>query len=488
MRREVATTPTTITIDPLTRIEGHLSIEVTVDTVRGQPQVVAARSVGSMFRGFEIMLIGRDPRDAGMYTQRICGVCPVSHAMASVLALESAFGVQPPDNGRILRNLVLGANHIESHILHFYHLSLLDFVNTGGLLDMPPWMPRFTTPDMIGGSLAQTLVNHYITALHMRRKAHQMGAIFGGKLPHVASFVVGGITETVTAEKVSAFRALLSELRDFIVNVYVPDAQALAERFTQYYQLGVGCGNLLAFGAFDLDAAGNSKLFRRGRYTNGQAGEVDLQQVIEYVNHSWYTPGCGNLHPSQGLTQPDADQPGGYTWVKSPRYAHLPHETGPLARMWINGDYTRGISALDRIVARALEARKVAEAMNEWLDQLAPGGPVYSPSTIPVQASGAGLTEAPRGALGHWISIADSLIQRYQVVTPTAWNASPRDDLNQMGPLEQALIGTPVADLQQPVEVLRVVHSFDPCMACAVHLLRPGQKRAVGVRVQPGIL
>jgi hydrogenase large subunit len=480
--------PTTITIDPLTRIEGHLEIQVTVDQVGGQPQVVEARSAGTMFRGFEIILAGRDPRDAVPYTQRICGVCPVSHAMASSMNLERAFGVTPPDNGRILRNLVLAANYIQSHLLHFYHLSVLDYVDTSGLLDQSPWTPRYVTTDMLTGSGAATLVDHYLAALEMRRKAHQMGAIFSGKLPCVASFIVGGCTENVTAEKVADFRSLLTELRGFINNKYLPDAYVLADRFSGYYQLGRGWANLLAYGVFDLNASGTSKLFGPGRYTDGEFGTVDPGEITEYVAYSWYTAACGGKNPAQGLTEPDADKPDAYSWVKAPRYASKAHELGPLARMWVNQQYTHGISAMDRIVARALEAKKVADAMDGWLDELVPGGPVYQPAPIPQQATAMGLTEAPRGALGHWMDINNSVITRYQVVTPTSWNGSPRDDQNQMGPIEAALVGTPVADIDQPVEVLRVVHSFDPCLACAVHLVRPGRRiPARSVLVRPGI-
>ncbi len=469
--------PTTITIDPVTRIEGHLEIEVTVDLVGGQQQVVDARSAGTMFRGFEIILVGRDPRDAALYTQRICGVCPVSHAIAACLNLDMAFGVQPTPNGRILRNLVQRATHLESNLLHFYHLSLLDYVNTTGLLDRAPWVPRYSTPDMISGSTAAILIEHYVAALQIRRKVQQMGALFGAKLPCVGSLVVGGCTEVVTSEKVAEFRRLLTELRLFVDNVYLPDANTLADAFPNYYTLGVGYRNLLSFGAFDLDASGNNRLFPAGRYTDGQAGTVDPQQIMEYVSHGWYTPASGGVNPAQGVTEPDPDKFGAYTWLKAPRYAGKAHEAGPLARMWIAGEYTRGVSALDRLVARALETKKIADAMDGWLDQLRPGAPAYTASSIPQQASGIGLTEAPRGALGHWMTITNGTISRYQVITPTAWNASPRDDANQLGPIEAALLGTPVADVDQPIEVLRVVHTFDPCLACAVHMVRPGERR-----------
>ncbi len=473
--------PSTITIDPVTRIEGHLEIEITVDIVGGQRQVIEARSAGTMFRGFELILPGRDPRDAPIYTQRICGVCPVSHAQAACLTLDQAFGVTPPDNGRILRNLVAGANFLDSHLLHFYHLSALDYIDTTGVLDMPPWMPRYVTGDMITGPTAAALVDHYRAALAIRRKAHQMGAIFAGKLPCIGSFVVGGCTEQVTGQKIQDFRALLTQIRAFIDNFYLPDAAALASLFPSYYQLGVGPGNLLSYGVFDLDASG-TRLLPAGRYTDGVPGSVNVTQISEDISYGWYN-GTDDLNPSVGVTQPNPDKAGAYTWLKAPRYTSKPHELGPLARMWISGRYTRGISAMDRIMARAAEAKFIADSMDGWLDQLTPGHPTYAPSSIPASATAAGLTEAPRGALGHWMTVTDHLISRYQVVTPTSWNASPKDHQNQRGPIEAALIGVPVPDEAQPVEVLRVIHSFDPCLACAVHLVRPGERAGRIIRL-----
>lgn len=479
--------PTTITIDPVTRIEGHLEIEVTVDLVGGEQQVVEARSAGTMFRAFEVLLTGRDPRDAAPYTQRICGVCPVSHAVAASLNLDDAFGVTPPSNGRLLRNLVLGANFIQSHVLHFYHLSALDYIDTTGLLDASPWTPRYVLPDMATGATAQTLVGHYLTALAIRRKAHQMGAIFSGKLPCTASLIVGGCTEVATAEKIAEFRALLTEIRDFVDNVYIPDANALADLFPGYYSVGTGTGNMLAFGVFDLDASGTSRLFPAGCYTGGVPGAMDPAEITEHVTHSWYTPESGGLNPAEGVTVADADKEGAYSWLKAPRYAGAPYELGPLARMWISGRYDHGVGAMDRIVARALETKVIADTMDGWLDELVVGASAYQPSTVPASATGRGLTEAPRGALGHWMDVQDSLISRYQVVTPTNWNASPRDDADVPGPIEAALVGTPVSDVTQPVEVLRVVHTFDPCLACAVHMVRPGQCQGKKVLITPGI-
>jgi hydrogenase large subunit len=478
----------TITIDPISRIEGHLKIDVTVDTVDGKMQVVDARSSGTMFRGFEQMMIGRAPYDAVYYTQRICGVCPVSHSLAASMAVEKTVGVAPPTNGRVMRNLVLGANFIQSHILHFYHLAALDYLDTRGILDCAPWEPRFVTPDMIGGDMAAQLVGHYVQALVMRRKAHQMGAIFGGKLPCVSTFVPGGCTDIPTTEKVTQFRSLLTELRTFIDTVFIPDVQALGAAFADYFQIGAGCKNLIAYGVFETDSTGSSRLFNRGRYVNNSVQSIDPALIREYVNSSWFTEDSGNLDPSVGVTKPSPDKPGAYSWVKSPRYQETVYEAGPLARMWVNGNYRRGISAMDRIVARSLEAKKVADAMDGWLNELTIGQNGYTFIPVPVTMTGRGWVEAPRGALGHWVSIAGSKISRYQVITPTAWNASGRDHKNQPGPIEQALIGTPVGDPQQPVEVLRVIHSFDPCLACAVHVARPDSRLGVTIPIRGAAL
>ena len=240
-------------------------------------------------------------------------------------------------------------------------------------------------------------------------------------------------------------------------------------RFPAYSKIGRGCGNLLAFGAFDLDGTGSKKLLRRGVSTKGQYGPLDVGQITEHVTHSRYRAAGGALNPRDGVTEPDADKADAYSWIKAPRYLNQPHEVGPLARMWMAGRYRRGISVMDRLMARALETRHIASAMVGWLKELSVDAPTSVRFRHPSSGAGIGLSEAPRGALAHWIQFADSSIQRYQVVTPTAWNGSPMDALGQKGPIEQALIGTPVRDQDEPLELLRVVHSFDPCLACSVH-------------------
>jgi hydrogenase large subunit len=466
--------PTVFSIDPVTRLEGHLKIEVTVDHVGGVQRVVDARATGTLFRGFESILVNRPPQDAPDITQRICGVCPVSHGMAAVSAIDGAARVRVPENARIMRNLVLGANFVQSHILHFYHLALQDFVAGP---NMAPWQPSWNVDRRLGTTDTDRLVGHYVEALEMRRKAHEMGALFGGRLPMPPAFVAGGFTTTPRPDRIARFKAYLAELIPFIEDVYLPDVELVGLAYADYFSVGRGWGNLLAYGVFDLDAGGAAKLLRRGRVASGSASVqgVDMNAITEQVTHSWYAQNTNNLKPAAGATSPQYPKAGAYSWLKAPRYSGQACEVGPLARMWVNGDYRRGISVMDRHEARARETLKVAAALREWVDELQAGGPVYTGFTMPQAATGVGLTEAPRGALGHWLQIGSRRIARYQIITPTCWNASPRDASRARGPIEQALVGTPVSDVDRPIEVLRVIHSFDPCLSCAVHVMRPAE-------------
>ncbi len=469
---------TITTIDPISRLEGHLKVDISVDLVNGKPQVVDAWASGTLFRGFETLLIDRAPWDAQHITERICGVCPVSHGMAAVLALDKAANITVPTNGRLMRNLVAAANFIDSHILHFYHLSLPDFVDGP---DMPPWTPKWSVDKRLSASESATYVNHYVAALDMRRKAHEMGALFGGRFPHPPAFIPGGMTTTPRAARIATARNYLNELIPFIRDVYLPDAEALAGTYSDYYTIGAGPKNLMSYGIFELDNPGTSWLLTRGRIENASSSvqAINTGSIAEQVTHSWYSERTNNLNPASGRTLPQYPKDGAYSWIKSPRYNGLAYEAGPLSRMWINGDYRRGISVADRMVSRAYETLKIALACSDWLDQLVSAAPVQTPNAKPTNATSYGLTEAPRGAIGHWVQIANSKISRYQVITPTCWNASPRDSTGQRGPLEQALIGTPVANIAEPQEVVRVIHSYDPCLACAVHVMRPDE----GVRI-----
>jgi hydrogenase large subunit len=470
--------PTISTIDPVTRLEGHLKVEVSIDTVNGVQQVVDAWTTGTLFRGFEALLIGRDPWDAQQLTQRVCGVCPVSHAMASVLAQEAAYGITAPTNARIMRNLVLGANFLQSHILHFYHLSAQDYVDGP---NMPPWQPSWAADKRLNKADTDQLVGNYVTALAMRRNAHELGALFGGRLPAPPSFIPGGITAQVTSTNLTQARAYLTELANFISYTYLKDVRLVAGAYPEYAALGAGSGNLLSYGVFDQDAAGTTKTLKRGIWPSGAtaAQPLNVAAIREQVTYSWYADTDNNLAPAAGLTDPVYPKGDAYSWLKAPRYNNQPYEAGALARMTVTGGASRGVSVMARHQARADESVLIVQNMINWVNSLTVGGTNVTGSPVPATATGVGLTEAPRGAIGHWLQIANSRVSRYQIVTPTCWNASPRDSANVPGPIEQALIGTPVANVDQPVEVVRVIHSFDPCLSCAVHVMRPEQGKKI---------
>jgi hydrogenase large subunit len=471
-----------ISVAPLTRVEGHLSLKL---DVADSGRVAAAYASGTMFRGFEAIMQGRDPRDAIHLSQRICGVCPIPHARTAVEAVERAFGVEVSRNAVLLRNLVQGAGLVSDHILHFYQLALLDYVRGPAF---PPFTPALATDLRFSDAESQVLVEHYLAALDARRQAQEMAALFAGKLPHVMTFAPGGVTEAPTAPSVAEFRAYLGRIIPFVEDVYIPDAMKLAQTYPEYLEIGAGPHNLLSFGAFP-DASG-TMLFRAGKYIGGpgrgvhaggswrdagcqEAGVVplrarDVAAIEESVKHAYYGVDRGPRWRDE--TTPNPDKRGAYSWVKAPRLDGEAYQVGALARMVISGDYRGGVSVMDRLLAGAHETGKVAGAMRQWLDELVLDASGYRHvGVMPAAGQAMALNEAPRGALAHWIEYADGKVTRYRIVTPTAWNASPRDDRDVPGAIEQALAGLRVADPSQPIEVYRVVHSFDPCMGCAVH-------------------
>ncbi len=459
-------------MDPVTRIEGHMKVEVAIDN----NEIVDAHCTGTLFRGFETLLNGRSPLDAPVITQRICGVCPISHGQTAVLALENVSEWLPPANGRLLRNLTLGANFIQSHILHFYLLAALDYAAGP---QASPWAPAWEVDIRPGG---EAVVANLPAALEARRQAHEMGAVFGGKMPTTHAFIPGGFTATPTRQRIDQFRAYLDKLTNFIRGVYIPDVQAVGDLYSDYLDIGTGCGNLMAYGVFETNDNYSERLLSGGFIENGSVevkNGFNGRNISESVKYSWYDDETSNLSPQDGATEPVYPKQQAYSWLKAPRLFERPFEVGPLARMWVNGDYQRGISVMDRHVARAEEALIIAKAMDGWLDELDEGQTAYDDYFDQSSGVGAGMSEAPRGALGHWVQIDEGKITHYQVITPTCWNASPRDDQGVPGPMEQALIGTPIENPDQPIEALRVIHSFDPCLSCAVHIMRPGGKPQV---------
>jgi [NiFe] hydrogenase large subunit len=531
-----------IVIDPITRIEGHLRIEVEVSNGR----VTNAWSSGTLFRGVETILRGRRPEDAQHFTQRLCGVCTYVHASTSVRCVEDALSLQIPDNARVIRNLLMGAQFLQDHIVHFYHLHALDWVDVVNALSADPKATETLAQQVSPGvkyidfgavqtklqGLASSgqlgpfaggywghpayhlsaegnllMAAHYLEALRQQVRTARMHAIFGGKNPHPQSLMVGGVTcrYDLTPARVAEFRSLLDETKQFIDTIYVPDVIHLAKKYTDWQTLG-GSENFLAFGEFPEGMQEPDTLFfPRGALMGAtwQPG-VDLSGITEHVTHSWYT-GTGSLNPSVGVTEPaytGLDTADRYSWLKAPRYLDQPMEVGPLARMMVACNAGRGEalaavsrfqnnsgvsvlnSVLGRTAARALETQLIADRMSAWLNQLNLSSSARRSWGMPLtQVSGVGLNEAPRGALGHWIRIQNGQIANYQMVVPSTWNFGPRCARGLPGPAEKALVGVPVADPARPLEVLRAVHSFDPCIACAVHVIDTRHDKVYTVRV-----
>lgn len=456
--------PHTITLDPVTRLEGHLKVSAVINE---DGRVSEAATAGNLFRDFENILRNRGARDAALLTQRICGVCPISHAIAAAKAVEAAVGFEPAAQAVLLRNLIQGSNFIASHVLHFYHLASMDFARGPA---MSPWSPHYDQDLRLTPAQNEQVAQGYLEALQVRRKAHEMGALLAGKLPHAASILPGGVTTIPTAQDLARFGALLQEIQRFVHDFYRRDLTTIAAAYPEYADIGAGPGNFLSFGLF----GDRTPLLPAGVFLDGRAEPLDLAAIREDVARSWYAPE-GAAHPTQGTTEPAFGKEGAYSWIKAPRYRGLPMETGPLARAWVAGTYRRGTSVMDRHWARLLETERIIAAMREWLQSVNPGVSAYTHLADRQSGSGVGLTEAPRGALGHWTTLADGLVMHYQILTPTCWNCSPRDSTGRPGPLEQALAGVQVSNTERPVELLRIVHSYDPCTACAVHVMEPGR-------------
>jgi len=544
-----------IIVDPITRIEGHLRIEVEIEGGK----VVNAWSSGQMFRGIEMILQGRDPRDAHHFVQRSCGVCTYVHAISSVRAVDDAFKVQIPKNARLIRNLMHGAQYQHDHLVHFYHLHALDWVDIVSALKADPQKTAALSDNVsnakFGGAKyfkevqqrVQTFVDsgqlgpfanaywghpaykmppeanlmavaHYIEALRLQARTARLHAIFGGKNPHPQSLVVGGVTcvADLTADRIAEFLYITKETQDFIRNVYVPDLLAVASFYKDWGGIG-GTTNFLAWGDFPASEKEPESLYMpRGVIMKRDLAKVQMAdhvKVTEDVTRSWYEKGSPK-HPYDGETKPLQEDPkyqpdkGKYSWMKAPRYNGEPCEVGPLARVLVA--YAKGhqdikplvdstlktlqipatalFSTLGRTAARALETLAIGDSMQVWvgelLDNIKSGDTrTYQSYEIPDSGEGVGLNDVPRGALGHWVKVKDKKIANYQYVVPSTWNLSPRDAKGKMSPVEEALIGTPVADPKQPLEILRTVHSFDPCIACAVHVIDPHSNQVYKVKV-----
>jgi hydrogenase large subunit len=567
-----------VVVDPITRIEGHLRIEVQEE----QGRITNAWASSTQFRGIETILEGRDPRDAWAFTQRICGVCTVVHALASCRAVEDALGIEVPPAGGLIRNLVHGMQTVQDHVIHFYHLHALDWVDVVSALSadpaatsalarsISPWpnnsptyfaeiqdrVRRFVQSGQLGiftngywGHPAYKLppeanlmaVAHYLEALDWQRDVIRVHTIFGGKNPH-PNFLVGGMasainlddTGTINAESFTKIQGMIQRARRFVDEVYWPDLLAIASFYPEWASIGGGVPNYMSVGEYPENGQWRdteSLYFPRGVIFDRNLSEVqpyDQEQVKEYITSSWYEYSGGDdvsLHPWEGETTPrytgpqppwqylqDLDK---YTWMKSPRYQDRPMEVGPLARALVayasGHQDTRDIvndalgrlgvgpaalfSTLGRTAARGVETVLLARKMQDWFDALISrvragethtfNGDHWDPSTWPASARGYGFLEAARGSLGHWVQIENGTIKHYQCVVPSTWNCSPRDANGASGPYESALMDNhPLVDPARPIEILRTIHSFDPCMACGVHVLDAKGEEVVRVRVQ----
>ena len=577
-----------VVVDPICRIEGHLRIEVNLD----KDNVIRnAVSTGTMWRGLEIILKGRDPRDAWAFTERICGVCTGVHALTSVRAVEDALGIKIPTNANHIRTLMMLAQYTQDHLVHFYHLHALDWVDVVSALSADPkatsalqqsistWhksspgyfrdvqarIKRFVESGQLGpfsnaywGSPAYKLppeanlmaVTHYLEALDFQREIVKIHTVFGGRNPH-PNWVVGGMpcsfslneTGGINMEWLNLVSSIIDRSIEFIDKVYIPDLTAIASFYPEWttYGGGLSSTNLLSYGDFPRvanDWSQENMYMPGGAIINGDLSTVhevdtrDPEQVQEFVAHSWYKYPDENkgLHPWDGVTDPnfelgpntkgtktniqEIDEGAKYSFVKAPRWRGHAMEVGPLARYvvaYASGNeeikaqvdgllgalglpLTALFSTLGRTAARGLEcswaAHKMRVVFDDMMANLKAGDTatsnmdLWEPSSWPRDAKGVGRVEAPRGALGHWVHIKDSKIENYQAIVPTTWNASPRDPAGNIGAYEAALLGTPMANAEQPLEILRTIHSFDPCLACATHVIAPDGQELATVKVR----
>jgi hydrogenase large subunit len=582
---------TTVVIDPITRIEGHLRIEAETDS---SGMVTKASATGTMVRGIEIILRGRDPREAWAFTQRICGVCTVVHALTSVRAVEDALGYAIPTNARHIRNLMMGTQLIQDNVTHFYQLASMDWVNVVSASQADPaatsnlqrcisnWhnnSPAYfeTVRQKLAGFIASgqlglfgnaywdhpayklppemnlMLFAHWLEAMEWQREVLRVHAVFGGRNPH-PNFAIGGVPcaihmapdaagtlkpaagqEGLDQAGLDLVQKCITDMREFVAKVYRPDMLALAAHYKDWFRRGEGLGNFLTFGEYPLSdgADPSSSLFvPRGAIIGRNLDNVqpvDLRnpnEIQEFVAHSWYDYSTGKdagLHPFEGETAfnytgpqtkyQNLDTSQSYSWVKAPRWKGNPMEVGPLSRilmMYATGNqaarghvdralhdldlpFSSMFSTMGRMLAEAIDTQIVADEQQVWFNQLTANiargdfrthdASKFDPATWPATARGVGFNEAPRGALGHWLTISGGTIANYQCVVPTTWNAAPRDAAGNGGPYEKSLEGHVLAVPSQPLEVLRTIHSFNPCMACAVHLMTPEQRESLNVTV-----
>jgi len=464
-----------ITINPLTRISGFLEIEAEVE----KNVIIDAKSSGMLFRGFEKMLVGRPPLDAIYFTQRICGICSTAHSIASAAALEDALNVIPDENDKIIRDFIHGCEFLQNHLRHFYQYTLPDFIKGPDI--NPVFIPShgdYRLPEKLNNKIAQ----HYMESLKYSREAHEMLAILAGKAPHNHGVFVGGVTVNMDSSKFIAVKYLLDSIIDFIQGIMLEDMYRISEYYQDYFSNGGGYGNFMNYGVYDNYDEAELTYVKPSVLIDGRKYPLDEGMITENIYHSWYEGDKETFRPGEGNTEEDVYKGTGYTWIKAPRYGGNPMEVGPLARMWLSGNYSHGVSTMDRTIARVLEAKKISSIMQRLLERIRLQPSKQRAYEIPEEGYGVGLRGTTRGGLGHWISIKNKKIDHYTIITPTTWNLSPADSNGVKGVVEKALIGTYIDNIEKPVEIGRIVRSFDPCVSCATHVAS-GNKSSINIRI-----
>ena len=448
----------TINFSPVTRLSGLLSVEVVID----DGWIKEANAKGTMFRGYEKIMQGRKVTDAVYLTQRVCGICSLTHGAVGSYLLDELYGSTLSQRAQYLRNIMLVADFLQNHIRHFYFFSLPDFVE---FPNRPPWQNQNLVDGRLKPKDNQRLVGHYFDAVKAAQEAHEILALFGGKAPHQHSFVQGGVAVAPTADKINRAQALLANILQFIREKLIPDTELLAQVYNDYFKIGVTPKRLISCGLFKFGEQNQDDFWPRGVINGRQFVQPDVDKIEETVANSWFEEEDGQLEPAP-------DKPGAYSWTKSVQYDGEFFETGPLARAIIRGDYPLQTSTMDRIVARSRETLQIAELMQKWLAELEPGPPPISQSEKPVKTKVTATTDAMRGALLHQAEIEEEEVSSYQIITPTVWNFSPKDKLGRRGPVENALVGTKIPNANLLTTILgRIIRSFDPCISCATHVL-----------------
>jgi len=453
-----------IIVNPVTRISGFMQIEVIVENKR----IIDAKTEGLMFRGFEEMLRGRAPFDAVYFTQRICGICSTAHSIASSLALEDALNIVPLEQGRYLRDILHCAEYLQNHLRHFYQYTIPDFVK---LPNKYPLLRTEHSDFRLPKDINDKIASDYFASLEFSRSAHEMLAVLGGKAPHNHGVFIGGISTQATTDKIIKIKSILTSIKSFIEDIMIPDVYLIAKYYNDYFDMGKGYGNLLSYGCFNNYQQLGTLYLEPSVYTKS-ANEIERLNpdfIDEEIDFAWYKEVGSEDREHIPVTKPDMTKPNAYSFIKAPRYKNMPFETGPLARQWLCGEYRNGISMMDRTIARVLEAKKIVSIMFTLLENLIPNVDVQSKYSIPNQAKGKGLVDTIRGALGHWLTIENNVISNYQIITPSAWNLSTQGDKFK-GTGERALIGTYIKNENDPVEIGRIIRSFDPCISCATHV------------------